>query len=353
MGTEPPLPSPGRLLTVTAWLALLSMTAVVLKALAFLFVPLAVALLFCYALGLPMELLQRLRVPMWLRILLVVFCTALVFYLLGRLVQANVLELQERLPEFEVIFWGYAERVLAGLKMTRPEAQQMFVAFADNFRHADLQPLGSMVGQMGVTCFAFIGNAFWVLLFMVFMLAEKEGMTNRLVRGFGDKRSAVVLAAMARINKAVQRYLGLKIFLSLLTGLLVGVVLKYFGVPFAFLWAVLTFLLNFIPNIGSVIATLPPVAAALFQSGSVTSACLVALALVTVQVVVGNILEPRLMGKGLDLSPLVVLLSLLFWGWMWGVVGMLIAVPLTAAIKIACEQLDATRPLAILMGSEK
>lgn len=115
---------------------------------------------------------------------------------------------------------------------------------------------------------------------------------------------------------------------------------------------VLTFLLNFIPNIGSVLATLPPVAVALFQTGSALNALLVALALIVVQMIVGNVLEPRLMGKGLNLSPLLVLLSLLFWGWMWGVVGMLIAVPLTAAIKIACEQLEATRPVAVLMSSK-
>ena len=353
MGADSPLPTVGRLPTITAWVALLLMTTVVLKTLAFLFVPLSVALLFCYALGLPMELLQRLRVPVGLRIMLVVCCAALVFYLLGRLVQANIIELQERLPEFEVIFWGYAESVLTSLKINRQEARQMFVAFVDNFRHADLQPLGSMMGQMGVSFFAFLGNGFWVLLFMVFMLAERESMTNRLVRGLGNARAVTVLAALARVNKAVQRYLGLKIFLSLLTGLLVGGILKFFAVPFAFLWAVLTFLLNFIPNIGSVVACLPPVAVALFQTGSFFSAFLVALALVVVQVAVGNVLEPRMMGKGLDLSPLVVLLSLLFWGWMWGVVGMLIAVPLTAAIKIACEQLDATRPVAILMGGEE
>ncbi len=328
------------------------MTAVVLKTLAFLFVPLSVALLCCYALGLPMELLQRLRVPVGLRILLVVLCAAFVFYLLGRLLQANLIELQERLPGFEAIFWGYADSVLTNLKINRQEAQQMFAAFADNFRHADLKPLGSMMGQVGVSFFSFLGNAFWVLLFMVFMLAERESMTKRLVRGLGDERAVTVLAALARVNQAVQQYLGLKIFLSLLTGLLVGVILKIFGVPFAFLWAVLTFLLNFIPNIGSVVATLPPVAVALFQTGSLLSAFLVALALVAVQLVVGNIFEPRLMGKGLNLSPLVVLLSLLFWGWMWGIVGMLIAVPLTAAIKIACEQLEVTRPAAILMSSE-
>ena len=150
----------------------------------------------------------------------------------------------------------------------------------------------------------------------------------------------------------MQHYLGLKILLSLLTGLLVAIALKGFAVPFALLWGVLTFLLNFIPNIGSVIATLPPVAIALFHSGSPARTLLVAAVLVLIQMVVGNFLEPRMMGKGLNLSPLVVLLALLFWGWMWGIVGMLIAVPLTAAIKIACEQLDSTRPVAILMSGE-
>ncbi|MDH3392437.1 MAG: AI-2E family transporter [Desulfobulbaceae bacterium] len=353
MGCDPALPTTSTpLLKITAWLALLLMTAVVLKTLSFLFVPLSVALLCCYALGLPMEVLQRLRVPAGLRILLVILCAAFVFYLLGRLLHANIIELQERLPEFESIFWGYAESVLSRLHINRQEAQQVFSAFTDNFRHADLKPLGSVMRQMGVSFFAFLGNGFWVLLFMVFMLAERENMTRRLSRALGEEKAVSVLAAMERINQAVQRYLGMKICLSFLTGLLVGVILKCFGVPFAFLWGVLTFLLNFVPNIGSVVATLPPVAVALFQTGSVLSSFFVALALIAVQMVVGNVLEPRLMGKGLNLSPLLVLLSLLFWGWMWGIVGMLIAVPLTAAIKIACEQLAATRPVAILMSSE-
>ena len=341
-----------RLTTITVWLALLLMASVVLKMMAFLFVPLSVALLLCYALGLPMDLLQRLRVPASLRIIFVVLGAAFVFYLLGRLMHANIIELQERMPEFEKIFWGYAQTVLARLDLNREEARQVIAAFVDNFKHADLKPLGSMVRQMGVSFFAFLGNGFWVLLFMVFMLAERESLTKRLVRGLGDEQAGSVLAALARVNLAVQRYLGLKILLSFLTGLLVGVILKCFGVPFAFIWAVLTFLLNFIPNIGSVVATLPPVAVALFQTGSVINALLVAMALIAVQMVVGNFVEPRLMGKGLNLSPLVVFLSLLFWGWMWGIVGMLIAVPLTAAIKIACEQIDVTRPAAILMSSE-
>lgn len=347
-----PVKNEDRLMKITFWMALLLMAAVVLKTMAFLFVPLSVALLFCYALEFPMEFLQRHRVPASLRILLVVLFMAFFFYLLGRLVHANILELQERLPEFEAIFWGYAETVLSRMKINRQEARQIFAVFVDNFRHADLKPLGSMVRQMGTSFVSFLGNGFWVLLFMVFMLAEREGMARRLARGLGEERATGVLDAMARINNAVRHYLGLKILLSFLTGLLVIIILKGFGVPFAFLWGVLTMLLNFIPNVGSVIATLPPVAGALFQSGSLFETFWVAAALVAVQMGVGNFVEPRLMGKGLNLSPLVVLLSLLFWGWMWGIVGMLIAVPLTAAIKIACEQFEATRPAAVLMSSE-
>jgi len=343
---------PVRLTTVTSWLALLVLTVVILKTLAFLFVPLSVALLFCYALGMPLEYLQRRGVPAPLRIVTVVFFVVALFYLVGRLVHVNILELQARLPEFEATFWQYAAALLDWLDISREQAAQVLAAFGENLRHADLKPLGGMVRQMGGSFFAFFGNAFWVLLFLVFILAERESMARRLGKGLGEERAALVLAAMARINRAVQRYLGLKILLSLLTGVLVAITLGLFGIPFALLWGLLTFLLNFIPNIGSVVATLPPVAIALFQTGSFPETLLVATALVAIQMVVGNFIEPKLMGGGLNLSPLVVLLSLLFWGWMWGIVGMLIAVPLTAAIKIACEQLDATRPAATLMGAD-
>jgi predicted PurR-regulated permease PerM len=125
-----------------------------------------------------------------------------------------------------------------------------------------------------------------------------------------------------------------------------------FGIHFAVLWGVLAFALNFIPNIGSLISVVPPVAITLFQTGSVTKTLVVAGILITIQMVVGNVVEPKVMGRGLNLSPLVVLLSLLFWGWMWGIAGMLLSVPLTAAIKIGMEQLDSTRPIARLMADK-
>ena len=192
----------------------------------------------------------------------------------------------------------------------------------------------------------------WVLLFMIFILAEREAFTRRLFKRLGKERAAPVLETMDRVNQSVQQYLGLKTLISLLTGVVVAIVLSLFGVDFALLWGTLVFILNFVPTIGSIVATVPPIAITFFQFGSISKTLIVAVLLIATQLIVGNILEPKMMGRGLNLSPMVVLLSLIFWGWVWGIPGMLLSVPLTAAIRIGMEQLDSTRTVAALISSE-
>lgn len=335
-----------------AWATLLVCMTLIFKTLGFLFVPFFISLLLCYALGIPMEILQRLKVPSSLRIIIVVFFILSVIYLIGSMVSLNIKEFYQQLPEFEKKFWDYAAYLLKWFNISPDQAREMYDSVIKSFKQVDLQPIGSMVQRLSGSFFSFFGNMFWVILIMVFMLAERESITQRLVEGLGAKNAKPTLEVIGRINKAVQSYLGLKTLISLLTGVLVTIALALFDVPFALLWGVLAFLLNFIPNIGSLIAVLPPVAITLFQFGF-GKAALVALILVLIQMVVGNILEPKVMGRGLNLSPLVVLLSLVFWGWMWGIAGMLLSVPLTAALKIAFEQLDSTRAVAILMSAKK
>ena len=345
-------PSKGAMQTLSAGLLLAILATIVLKSLDFLFIPLVVALLFCYALGIPFEQLRSSRVPRWLIILGMLVAVMVLAYLMGRLLHANIRQFQEHLPVYEEKFWAYAQVGLDRLEMSPEQAKETFNAFLANLGKSDLKPLGTALQQLSGSFFSFLGNVIWVLLFMMFILAERENFARRLAHGMGEERAVPILAAMDRINRAVQHYLGLKTLVSLATGLLVALALWGFGVHFALLWGVVAFLLNFIPNIGSLIATVPPVAVTLFQFGSFGRAILVAILLTMVQLLVGNLLEPKLMGKGLNLSPLVVLLSLLFWGWLWGLPGMLLAVPLTAAVKIGLEQVDSTRPLALLMGSE-
>ncbi len=142
----------------------------------------------------------------------------------------------------------------------------------------------------------------------------------------------------------------LKAIISLLTGFIIWIALSIVGTEYAFLWAVLAFILNFIPNIGSIIAAVPAVLLTLVQLG-VFSSVAVGIIYIAVNIIVGSIIEPKVMGRGLGLSTLVVFLSLLFWGWLLGAVGMLLSIPLTIMVKIALDTNENTKWIAILLGT--
>jgi predicted PurR-regulated permease PerM len=335
-----------------SWLLVVVLSTLILKNLGFLLVPLAIALLFVYALGVPLNLMKKVKVPNGLRIILVVGGVLGVLYLFGRLITLNVREFHQQLPEFERMFWEYAGQVLALVGLTVPEARETYNSFVASFSQQDFKPVGAFVKSISGSFFSFLGNSIWVVLFMAFIMVGADGFSAKVEGAFGKEKAAPILEARKRINKAVQHYLGLKTLISAITGGLVSVALVLFGVHFAMLWGVLAFMLNFIPNIGSLISVVPPVAITLFQTGSIGKAVAVAGVLTSIQLVVGNVVEPKVMGDGLNLSPLVVLLSLLFWGWVWGISGMLLSVPLTAVLKIGMEQVEATRPLARMMSAQ-
>ena len=193
-------------------------------------------------------------------------------------------------------------------------------------------------------------SAFVIFLMFAFLLLEAAGIPQkiRLIRagrpGALDSYNAII--------KGINRYLAIKSLTSFLTGALIFIFLKIQGVDFPILWGMIAFLLNFIPNIGSLLAAIPPVLLALIQFGF-GQAMITAALFLAVNTVIGSILEPRLTGQGVGLSTLVVFLSLIFWGWVLGPVGMLMSVPLTMAIKIALAEHDATRWIAILLGSNR
>ena len=337
---------------LAAGMIILVLAAVILKTLAFIFIPFSMALLLYYALGMPIEFLVRFKLPNYVRIVIVVFAVLVVLFLLGRLIHVNILQFQQQLPLFEKKFWEYNSLLLDRLGASQEDAKAMYESFLANLQESGLQPFGNFLKRLGGSFFGFLGNCLWVLLFFIFFLAEQQSMTQRLTLAFGKEQGQSIIRAGRNINKAVQHYLGLKTMVSFLTGFLVALMLWLLDVPFALLWGVLAFIANFIPNIGSLLASVPPIAMTLFQSGSLSKTMIVTVLIITIQMAVGNFLEPKLMGRGLNLSPLVVLLALIFWGWMWGLTGMLLAVPLTAAIKIGLEQNEQTRSVALMMSGK-
>lgn len=190
-------------------------------------------------------------------------------------------------------------------------------------------------------------NAFLILLTVIFILLEASSFPSKLRAILGN--SGLSHTDAGKIINNVQRYMARKTLVSLGTGVVIGVWLALVGVNYPLLWGLLAFLLNYVPNIGSFIAAIPAILLALVQLG-VKGGLLTMLAFVVVNIVFGNIIEPRYMGRGLGLSPLIVFLSLIFWGWVLGPIGMLLSVPLTMTVRIALESNEDTRWIAILIG---
>lgn len=190
-------------------------------------------------------------------------------------------------------------------------------------------------------------NTFLILLTVIFILLEVSTFSGKLRTALGSPESSLVHIRLMLDN--VKRYMGIKTLTSALTGLLTGAALLMLKVDFAILWGFLAFLFNFIPNIGSIIAAVPAVLIALLQLGP-SAALIVSVIYLVVNTLVGSVLEPRLMGHRLGLSPLVVFVSLVFWGWVLGPVGMFLSVPLTIAVQIILDSNSDSQWLAILLG---
>ncbi|MEL6346319.1 MAG: AI-2E family transporter [Myxococcota bacterium] len=204
----------------------------------------------------------------------------------------------------------------------------------------------STAGTLLSSIASLASNALMIVLLGMFMLYEADGLAHKAVKAFGDGPTSDRLRTA---GQSLQSYVGLKTLTSGLTGVMVAAGLGMIGLPHAILWGFVAFLLNYIPNVGSIIAAIPPILLALVVGG-VGEAALVTGLYLMANLLIGSILEPRLMGDSLGLSPLVVLLALLLWGWMWGAAGMLLSVPLTVLL---CEFMainPTTQWIADLLG---
>lgn len=210
---------------------------------------------------------------------------------------------------------------------------------------ASMRLVANMLSGLG----GILTNSFLILLTVIFILFEASSFQQKVRTAFGDPKGT--LSQIKKITDAVNNYLAIKTVVSLGTGVVVAIWVWELGIDFPVIWGLLAFLLNFIPNLGSIIAAVPPVLLGYIQFG-IGHTLLVAAGYVVVNLVFGNLVEPKLMGRKLGLSTLVVFLSLVFWGWVWGPVGMLLSVPMTMVVKIALESSPSTHWISVLLDSE-
>jgi len=288
--------------------------------------------------------LQERRIPTPVAILLIVLVIAGAGMLLGTLVGKSADDFSAQLPLYQEKFRALGHSALAWLDQQGISvSEQLFGNLLDPSRAMALaaQGLSSLSGLLA--------NTFLILLTVVFILFEAAGLPAKLQLILNDPDKS--LAHFQRFLDDIKRYMAIKTATSLLTGLAIFIWLWVLGVDFPLLWGVVAFFLNYVPNIGSLIAAIPPILLAMVQLGT-GSALWTMAGYLLINNLVGNVIEPRFMGRGLGLSTLVVFLSLVFWGWALGLIGMFLSVPLTMTLKIALDSREETRWLAILLGPE-
>jgi predicted PurR-regulated permease PerM len=340
MTTQPPKRPAGLLPTLAALVIIIAGA----KTASALLVPFLLAIFIAIICVGPFHWLQQRKVPAAAALLLVIAAVMLAGLLVLTLVGSSVNDFTHNLPEYQQKLQGQTLLLLDWLdKIGIKVSKELLLAHFNP--GAVMQSAASMLAKAG----GVLTNSFLILLTVIFILFEAAGMPAKLKAALPDSNNSQ--ASFETFIHGVRQYLAIKTLVSFATGAVVTIGLALLGLDYPLLWGLLAFLLNYIPNIGSIIAAIPAVLLAVVQLGPV-QALLVAAIYLTVNLIMGNAVEPRMMGRKLGLSSLVVFISLVFWGWVLGPVGMLLSVPLTMIVKIALEVNDSTRWLAILLSSD-
>jgi predicted PurR-regulated permease PerM len=331
--------------------ALISVAAVIIivygmQAAKVLLVPFLLAVFLALIAVRPMLWLQNRKVPSVIAALIIVIAMMVIIAVVGGIVGSSIGDFTAALPSYqerlEVIVEGIGELIvnLLGENRKVPNIAELIdPGFAMSFAATILNGLQDV-----------LTNAFLILFTMVFILLEASSMGIKAQAAFG--RSVDTFKRPQQFLHNLGRYLGIKTIVSFATGVTAWLVTWWIGLDFPLLWGMLAFLFNYVPTIGSIIAAVPAVLLALVQLGP-AGATSTAIGFLAINTVFGNFIEPRLMGYGVGISPLIVFTGLVLWGWIFGPVGMLLSVPLTMTLKMALESDENTRWIAILIGSER
>jgi predicted PurR-regulated permease PerM len=292
----------------------------------------------------PVLWLERKRIPSVVAVLLVVAGMIAILLIVGAIVGASINSFYTEMPVYQT---RLQEQV---------SAFQSFLA-TKGIRRMDKVLLGyinpgvvmSLTARLLAELGSALSNIVLILLIVAFILFEASSFPVKLRAVLGDPQQA--FPQFTRFVGDIERYMVIKTLISLATGILIGIWLSILGVDFPILWGFLAFLLNYVPNVGSTIAAIPAVLLALIQLG-IGSAVMATAGYMTVNFILDNVIETRLMGRRLGLSTLVVFLSLIFWGSLLGPVGMVLCIPLTMTLKFACENNKGTQWIAVLLGPE-
>lgn len=333
-----------RLQTALLFIITLILVGTVLRLIGSFVLPLVIAALLSFAVYPIVRFIIRLGVPRIVAIFLVLALILAGGFLIGFIIYTSGQQLLRQFPSYQRRFIEIIETLAENFNVP-PEVIAEFNI---------MRTVSSYLFTLSGGFITFLSSFALVMLFLLFILVEAPYIQTKVAAALEGSRTRKIMDLTLHINEQVGHYLGLKLLTSALTGGIVTVGFSVIGVDFAIIWGILTFMFNFIPNIGSIIISALSFLFIVVQFYPEPQPIVLALTTMWLsQLIIGNIVDPKLQGDRLNLSPVVIIFSLLFWGWLWGITGMFLSVPLTMVIKIVFGNIHSLRPISILMETGK
>ena len=309
------------------------------------------------------KLNEKFKIPWIFGIIIVYAVFVVIFSAIANILSSSLMSIIESYPRYEARFRNIY-KILQENFNAKSDSSLLNFFFDFNKDQSILENISKQLNilpllknfAVNFTTFfvSFIKSTFLVLLFSIFLLLEMKFTKEKIYQAFSSENSNKIHEIMHRIAQDTTHYVSIKFLLSLVTGFLVYIFCLLARIDFPLVWGFLAFVLNFVPTFGSIISCSLTISFSFIQCyPSFFPVILISIAVILINLILGNIVEPRIEGENLGISPFVILVSLSLWGWLWGFLGLILSVPLMVIIKIFCENISTLRPIGILLGSER
>ncbi len=338
-----------KFLNITAAIFLLGFVFFILRELQSLLLPFFISLIVFFVFLPIYNFLLKKKIPSAIAIVLILILVLIISNTASVFILASVNSFTAEFPKYELKLASKVEEITTSLKLSPEQIENLSknLDIKTMFMEGKLTSAISSIFS-GIT--GILGNYILIVFYLIFLLTESDSIKERMKLAFTVENREKMSNTISDIINNVKDYISGKTLLSFIQSIVIGIFLWAFGVDFFFVWAILFFFTDFIPNIGSLVATVLVAITMFLQFDNIIMPGLLTIALIVIQNLKGNVLEPKILGSKLDLSPLMLLMSLVFWGYLWGIPGMILSVPIMSIIKIIFMNFPATRPIAIMMS---
>ncbi len=330
----------------------LAIVVIILKELKTIFIPLTFAVFLSFLFQPLNRFLLNKKIPVGITILLMVIIILVSFTLMGTIVYTSVSSFVTEFPKYETQINEMFQKLIVQLEIPVEKVMDYLTNKVNWLQLADRFSLSKIIsGTMG-TFIDFLVKLLLTVAFMIFIVLERTKLIKRVEKVLTKDEAEHSTDVVIKIEQSVKTYIVNKTFISLITGLISMFFIAILGIDFAVISGLLIFILNYIPNLGSIVASAFPMLICFIQFGFSWQLIAISTALISTQMIMGNFVEPKMMGTGLKLSPLFVLIALIFWFWVWGPVGMILAVPISSAMNLIIKEIPSLKIVSAFISSE-